>query len=239
MVYQVDLARFDQRRHRARLPEAGPLNAVVQVDRGTVWVHIHQLGSPVGVGRRGTRVKNDVDRTGHLKVSSQWRCGVHQHIRSLLHGLLVVGTLGAVQCPAAGMTAHAGHRIARVVIVGIRPLLSPRHSRDQLPISHRRCGVPSAGQVVLRPLGTRQRPGRSGFPDICSHLEVVDRRAITHTVVDTLEKMIPPGQHQLIDGTVADRSDLLEYRCRGTAGPTPADMVPGPDYDPLVVSREN
>src|SRR5581483_1440061 len=110
---------------------------------------------------------------------------------------------------------------------------------EQLTVTRYRRGMPVAGQVILCPPSTRNRPGRRRFPNMGTHLEVIDCRAITHTIVNALEEVIPPGEHQFVHWRIAHRSDLPEHRCRGAAGSAPAEVVPWADHDPLIVARES
>ena len=53
-------------------------------------------------------------------------------------------------------------------------------------------------------------------------------------VVDALEEVVVPGEHQLVDRSLADRSDVFERRRRLRTRPAPVHVVPRPDDQPLV-----
>lgn len=227
----IHLVRFNRRGVLQRLAEGDAHDALGDVNRPAVGMHVGQRRREVGVdGRRGG-VQRQLDRTGHLDVVGQrFRC-VHQHVGTRLKGLAI---LRAPDVRMRGhLTAERRHGIGRIVHEPVRRLITRRRGRRQSPVAARGVRFPAAVQVVLGELRAGQRPFLLVAPPPRSHDVDADRRLAVDAILDALQPIVVPAQVRLVGrvgGAMDPATDAdfrpFPHRRRATLLAEPREVAP-------------
>src|SRR5439155_26949342 len=88
----VDATWFEKPTFAGALAVTAAYDAVGQVASVAGGFDVDKLGREVDVAGARTGKQHHLDGTSHLHVHLEWRRGVHEHIRTVLHRSLIVRT---------------------------------------------------------------------------------------------------------------------------------------------------
>ena len=154
---------------------SGADDAVGKIARRTARIHIHQLGSEIGIGSRGRGVQRKGYRPGNLDIGREGRRRVAEHIAATLQLLLVVCAAGNERRATAQRAASGWNRIAGIIQEHVGRFFTRGIGRQDA-IAGRSIGPTAAVQVVVGEPGSSQRPFLFVAPTVVTHDEDANRR---------------------------------------------------------------